>query len=109
VPSFSSLSLTPGLYGTQTEQWSRLELVSTDGVASMRMRFLLHHKEAGGSFFGFVFSTPTAIDETHEFSCRVEGDTMHCEDREFGRIAGQPWCDAAHLDEFKRVAHVANR
>jgi hypothetical protein len=109
VPSFSSLHLTPGLYGTQTEQWSRLELVSTDGVASMRMRFLLHHKEAGGSFFGFVFSTPTAIDETHEFSCRVEGDTMHCEDREFGRIAGQPWCDAAHLDEFKRVAHVAHR
>jgi hypothetical protein len=109
VPSFSSLRLTPGLYGTQTEQWSRLELVSTDGVASMRMRFLLHHKEAGGSFFGFVFSTPTAIDETHEFSCRVEGDTMHCEDREFGRIAGQPWCDAAHLDEFKRVAHVAYR
>ena len=109
VPSFSSLRLTPGLYGTQTEQWSRLELVSTDGVASMRMGFLLHHKEAGGSFFGFVFSTPTAIDETHEFSCRVEGDTMHCEDREFGRIAGQPWCDAAHLDEFKRVAHVAHR
>jgi hypothetical protein len=109
VPSFSSLRLTPGLYGTQTEQWSRLELVSTDGVTSMRMRFLLHHKEAGGSFFGFVFSSPTAIDETHEFSCRVEGDTMHCEDREFGRIAGQPWCDAAHLDEFKRVAHVAHR
>jgi hypothetical protein len=109
VPSFSSLRLTPGLYGTQTEQWSRLELVSTDGVASMRMRFLLHHKEEGGSFFGFVFSTPTAIDETHEFSCRVEGDTMHCEDREFGRIAGQPWCDAAHLDEFKRVANVAHR
>ena len=109
VPSFSSLRLTPGLYGTQTEQWSRLELVSTDGVASMRMRFLLHHKEAGGSFFGFVFSNPTAIDETHEFSCRVEADTMHCEDREFGRIAGQPWCDAAHLDEFKRVAHVAGR
>jgi hypothetical protein len=109
VPSFSSLRLTPGLYGTQTEQWSRLELVSTDGVASMRMRFLLHHKEAGGSFFGFVFSSPTAIDETHEFSCRVEGDTMHCEDREFGRIAGQPWCNAAHLDQFKRVANVAHR
>ena len=34
---------------------------------------------------------------------------MHCEDREFGRIAGQPWCDAAHLDEFKRVANVAHR
>ena len=109
VPSFSSLRLTPGLYGTQTEQWSRLELVSTDGVSSMRMRFLLHHKEEGGSFFGFVFSTPTAIDETHEFSCRVEGNTMHCEDREFGRIAGQPWCNAAHLDEFKRVANVAHR
>jgi hypothetical protein len=109
VPSFSSLRLTPGLYGTQTEQWSRLELVSTDGVASMRMRFLLHHKEEGGSFFGFVFSTPTAIDETHEFSCRVEGDTMHCEDREFGRIAGQPWCNAAHLDQFERVANVAHR
>ena len=106
VPSFSSLRLTPGMYGTQTEQWSRLELVSTDGVASMRMRFLLHHKEGGG-FFPFLFSNPTAIDETHEFSCRVEGDTMHCEDREFGRIAGQPWCDAAHLDEFKRVANVA--
>ena len=58
VPSFSSLRLTPGLYGTQTEQWSRLELVSTDGVASMRMRFLLHHEEAGGSFFGFVFRAP---------------------------------------------------
>ena len=51
VPSFSSLRLTPGLYGTQTEQWSRLELVSTDGVASMRMRFLLHHKEAGRQLF----------------------------------------------------------
>jgi hypothetical protein len=109
VPSFSSLRLTPGLYGTQTEQWSRLELVSTDGVASMRMRFLLHHKEQGGSFFGLLFSTPTAIDETHEFSCRVEGDTMHCEDREFGRIAGQPWCNASHLDEFKRVANMAHR
>jgi hypothetical protein len=109
VPSFSSLRLTPGLYGTQTEQWSRLELVSTDGVASMRMRFLLHHKEEGGSFLGFVFSTPTAIDETHEFSCRVEGDKMHCEDREFGRIAGHPWCDASHLDEFKRLANMARR
>src|SRR5579862_1514556 len=108
VPSFSSLRLTPGLYGTQTEQWSRLELVSTDGVASMRMRFLLHHKEQAGSFFGLLFSTPTAIDETHEFSCRVAGDTMHCEDRELGRIAGQPWCDASHLDEFRRVANMAS-
>jgi len=109
VPSFSSLRLTPGLYGNQIEQWSRLELVSTDGVASMRMRFLLHHKEQGASFFGLTFTTPTAIDETHEFSCRVDGDTMHCEDREFGRIAGQPWCDASHLDQFKRVANVAGR
>ena len=109
VPSFSSLRLTPGLYGNQIEQWSRLELVSTDGVASMRMRFLLHHKEQGASLFGLTFTTPTAIDETHEFSCRVDGDTMHCEDREFGRIAGQPWCDASHLDQFKRVANVAGR
>jgi hypothetical protein len=105
APSFSSLRLSR-LYGTQSEQWSRLELVSTDGVSSMRMRFLLHHKEGG--ILGFLFGS-TAIDETHEFSCRVYGDTMHCEDSEFGRIAGQPWCSAAHLDEFKRVANVAHR
>lgn len=108
VPSFSSLRLAPGLYGTQTDEWSRLELVSTDGVAAMRMRFLLHHSDNAG-FFPFLFSTPSAIDETHQFSCRVEGDTMHCTDQEFGQMGGQPWCDATHIDEFKRVPNVAHR
>ena len=108
VPSFSSLRLAPGLYGTQTDEWSRLELVSTDGVASMRMRFLLHHSDNAG-VFPFLFSTPSAIDETHEFSCRVEGDTMHCTDQELGLMGGQPWCDATHIDEFRRVPNVAHR
>ncbi|HUY28371.1 MAG TPA: hypothetical protein VMV27_13210 [Candidatus Binataceae bacterium] len=104
LPSFSSLRLAPGLYGRQSDEWSRLELVSTDGVDSMRMRFLLHHGESA-SVIPFLFSANEAIDETHEFSCRVAGDTMHCEDHEPGRLGGQPWCDATHIDEFRRVVN----
>jgi hypothetical protein len=102
-PTFSSLRLKSGLYGTQTDEWSRVELLSTDGVDSMRMRFLLHHSDAGNALP--FFSTRESIDETHELSCTVAGATMHCEDQEYGRLGGRPWCVALHNDEFQRVAN----
>ncbi|MGH7781302.1 MAG: hypothetical protein ACREQR_15920 [Candidatus Binataceae bacterium] len=100
-PTFSSLRLKPGMYGNQADQWSRVELVSTDGVDSMRMRFLLHHSDSPG---GIPFlSANNAIDETHSLSCRVTGDTMRCQDDEVGHMYGSPWCEAMHSDEFRRV------
>ena len=102
-PTFSSLRLKRGLYGNQSDQWSRVELVSTNGVDSMRMRFLLHHSDSG-SVLPF-FSTSESIDENHELSCTVAGATMRCEDQEYGRLGGQPWCVALHNDEFRRVAN----
>jgi hypothetical protein len=102
-PTFSSLRLKPGLYGNPTDEWSRVEVLSTDGVDSMRMRFLLHHSDAGNALP--LFSTRSTIDETHELSCTVAGPTMHCEDQEYGRLGGQPWCVALHNDEFRRVAN----
>ncbi len=102
APTFSSLRLKAGLYGHQSDEWSRVELLSTDGVAAMRMRFLLHHSDSA-SVIPFVFSAHEAIDETHELSCRVTGDTMYCEDHELGNLGGQPWCEAMHSDEFRRV------
>lgn len=102
-PTFSSLRLRPGLYGNQADEWSRVEVLSTDGVDSMRIRFLLHHSDAGGALP--FFSTRESIDETHELSCTVTGDTMSCEDQEYGRLGGQPWCVALHNDEFRKVAN----
>jgi hypothetical protein len=104
APTFSSLRLKAGLYGHQADEWSRVELLSTDGVAAMRMRFLLHHSDSAG-VLPFGFSSREAIDETHELSCRVSGDTMYCEDRELGNLGGQPWCEAMHSDEFRRVVN----
>ena len=109
VPSFSSLRLTPGLYGTQTEQWSRLELVSTDGVASMRMRFLLHHKEAGASFFGFVFRAPPRSTRLTNFPAASRATQCIAKIASSAASAGSRGVTQAHLDEFKRVANVAHR
>ena len=103
-PTFSSLRLKAGLYGHQTNEWSRVELLSTDGVDSMRMRFLLHHGDRA-SMIPFLFSSHNSIDETHDLTCRVNGDTMHCQDRELGNLGGRPWCEAMHSDEFRRVAN----
>ncbi|MGC1677595.1 MAG: hypothetical protein WA740_08680 [Candidatus Binataceae bacterium] len=102
-PTFSSLRLKPGLYGNQADQWSRVEVLSTDGVDSMRMRFLLHHSDVGNALP--FFSTRESIDESHQLSCTVAGATMRCEDQEYGRLGGRPWCVALHNDEFRRVAN----
>jgi hypothetical protein len=103
-PTFSSLRLKTGLYGRQSDEWSRVELLSTDGVDSMKMRFLLHHSDSA-SVIPFLFSSREGILETHELTCQVSGDLMHCEDRELGDLDGQPWCEAMHIDEFRKVAN----
>lgn len=102
-PTFSSLRLKPGLYGVQNDEWSRVDLLSTDGVDSMKMRFLLHHDQSA-QVIPFLFAARSTIDETHELNCTVHGDMMRCRDREFGRLSGVPWCIAIHNDEFHKVA-----
>ncbi|MHB8384580.1 MAG: hypothetical protein ACYDC3_19850, partial [Candidatus Binataceae bacterium] len=102
-PTFSSLRIKRGLYGNQSNEWSRVELVSTNGVDSMQMRFLLHHSDTAGVLP--FFSSREAIDESHELSCIVAGDTMRCEDREIGHLGGRPWCEAMHSDDFQKVAN----
>ncbi len=104
-PTFSSLRINPGLYGNMGDQWSRLEVLSTDGVSTARMRFLLHHGGSAGPvipFFG-ALGGGGVIDETHDFTCRVDGNRMQCTDHENGRFDGEPWCEADHLDEFVRT------
>jgi hypothetical protein len=86
------LRIGAGPFQAQTGQWSRLEVLSTDGQSSARMRFILQHVALCG-----------VIDETHEFNCAIKGNRVQCFDRESAKMGGRPWCNATRQDEFLKV------
>ena len=90
-PTMSSFRIVAGYSGLQN-QWSRLEVISTDGQTRAGMRFQLHHADVGGLR---LFSLGTkSIDERHMFDCDVQGGLMSCIDQEYAVMYGQPWCNA---------------
>ena len=100
-PTLSSFRIVAGSAPRLKNQWSRLEVISTDGQSQARMRFYLHHTDVGG--FGLFARGTESIDERHVFDCNVEGGLMSCIDHEYGMMNGQPWCTATHGDEFRGV------
>ncbi len=103
-PIFSSFRIDPRLYRGQRNESSKLLVISTDGQDNATLRLSLHHEDPRGIVFGFGFGSE-AIDEAHEFRCRIDASRMLCVDHESGKLSGQPWCDATHDDEFIRVAN----
>ena len=98
-PTFSSFQIKPGIFRPQKDEWSRLLVLSTDGQSAAKLRLSLHHVDADSGFFG-LGAGEQAIDEMHDFDCRIQGNHMLCIDNERGSIYGRPWCDATHRDDF---------
>jgi hypothetical protein len=89
--------------GDVTPQWTarqqmtdlnyRLEILSTDGQSTARLRGRSHHVEFG----------KRTLDQTWEMNCRIAADRMYCRDRSDGTLNGQPWCFSKTHYVFTRV------
>jgi hypothetical protein len=99
-PTFSSFRIKEGAFRPQKDEWSKLLVLSTDGLSSAKLRLSLHHVDSAGGLFQLFGSSDEVIDEMHDFDCRIAGDHMLCIDIESGSMYGRPWCDATHRDDF---------